>query len=106
MKHKKKWITLKEAKNGVRVKLSTNITGVDVIDMLTMVLCKILIDTAELDVSDNDLAERYKGYMLYYLKKFKRESQDKNTDNTRKTAYFYKKSQENHEILERKQVKA
>ena len=24
MKHKKKWITLKEEKNGVRVKVSTN----------------------------------------------------------------------------------
>ena len=64
MKQKKKWITLKEEQNGVRVKLSTNITGVDVIDMLTMVLCKILIDTAKLDDSDNDLAENYKEYML------------------------------------------
>jgi hypothetical protein len=75
MKHKKKWITLKEEKNGVRVKVSTNITGVDVMDMLTSVLCKILIDVAKLnslEVTSEVLAKRYKDYMLDYLKRFTR----------------------------------
>lgn len=75
MKHKKKWITLKEEKNGVRVKVSTNITGVDVMDMLTSVLCKILIDVAKLnslEVTSEVLTKRYKDYMLDYLKRFTR----------------------------------
>lgn len=79
MKHKKKWITLKEEKNGVRVKVSTNITDIDVIDMLTGVLCKILIDVAKLnslEVTSEVLAERYKDYLLNYLKKFTRWSKD------------------------------
>lgn len=75
MKHKKKWITLKEEKNSVRVKVSTNITDIDVIDMLTGVLCKILIDVAKLnslEVTAEVLAERYKDYMLNCFKKFTR----------------------------------
>ena len=75
MKHKKKWITLKKEKNSVRVKVSTNITDVDVMDMLTSVLCKILIDIAKLnslEVTAEVLAERYKDYLLNYLKKFTR----------------------------------
>lgn len=75
MKHKKKWITLKKEKNSVRVKVSTNITDIDVMDMLTNVLCKILIDIAKLnslEVTAEVLAERYKDYLLNYLKKFTR----------------------------------
>ena len=70
MKHKKKWITLKKEKNSVRVKVSTNITDIDVMDMLTGVLCKILIDVAKLnslEVTSEVLAERYKDYLLNYL---------------------------------------
>ena len=70
MKHKKKWITIKEEKNGIRVKTSTNITGVDAIDMLTAVLCKSLADTAKLNslnVTSERLAEEYKNYMLKHL---------------------------------------
>lgn len=64
MKHKKKWITLKEEKNGVRVKVSTNITGVDVMDMLTSVLCKILIDVAKLNSLEVTVQEVEKEVVL------------------------------------------
>lgn len=98
----------KRRKNGVRVKVSTNTTGVDVLNMLTVVLCNVLINVAKLnslDITVEILAERYKDYLLDYLKKFTRQSKDGNADNTRKTAHFYKKSSDNHEMVERQQVK-
>ena len=67
MKQKRKWITIKRERNGFRIKTSTNITGLDVMDMITTSLCKILIEIAKLnslDVTAEDLAERYKNYML------------------------------------------
>ena len=75
MKQKKKWIMLKEEKNGIRIKVSTNITGVDIIHMMTIILCKILLDTAKLnslDVTEDILVERYKKYMLKYLSKIRK----------------------------------